>query len=56
MSVYGYVLYENVSCVCLWLSDELVLFCIYVWIIVVFVYMFGWPQGRYVLNLLAHHL
>ena len=34
MSVYGYVLYESVSCVCLWLSDEPVLFCIYVWIIV----------------------
>ena len=52
MSVYGYVLYESVSCVCLWFSDEPVLFyiyiCIYVWtiIIVVFVYMFGWPQGR----------
>ena len=46
MSVYGYVVYESVSCVCMWLSDEPVLFCIYVWIIVVFVYMFGWPQGR----------
>ena len=45
-SVYGYVLHESVSCVCLWLSDEPVLFCIYVWIIVVFVFMFGWPQGR----------
>ena len=34
---------------CQWelcLSDEPVLFCIYVWIIVVFVHMFGWPQGR----------
>ena len=30
MSVYGYVLYESVSCVCLCLSDEPVLFCIYV--------------------------
>ena len=28
LSVYGYVLYESVSCVCLWLSDEPVLFCI----------------------------
>jgi len=28
MSVYGY---ESVSCVCLCLSDEPVLFCIYVW-------------------------
>jgi len=28
MSVYGYVLYESVSCVCLCLSDELVLVCI----------------------------
>ena len=28
MSVYGYVLYESESCVCLWLSDEPVLFCI----------------------------
>ena len=35
MSVYGYVLYESISCVCLWLSDEPVLFCIYVWKIVV---------------------
>ena len=39
MGVYGYDLYESVSCVCLWLSDEPVLFCIYVWIIVVFVWM-----------------
>ena len=34
---------------CQWelcLSDEPVLFCIYVWKIVVFVHMFGWPQGR----------
>ena len=31
MRVYGYVLYERVSCVCLCLSDEPVLFCIYVW-------------------------
>jgi len=30
MSVYGYVLYESVSCVCMCLSDEPVLFCIYV--------------------------
>ena len=46
MSVYGYGLYESVSCVCLWLSDEPVLFSIYVWITVVFVDMFGWPHGR----------
>jgi len=46
ISVYGYVLYESVSCVCLCLSDEPVLFCIYVCNIVVFVYMFRWPQGR----------
>ena len=36
-------LYERVSCVCLCLSDEPVLFCIYVWTIVVIVYMSGWP-------------
>ena len=54
MSVY--VLYESVSCVCLWFSDEPVLYCIYVWIIVVLVFMFGCPQGRYVLTLLGHHL
>ena len=30
MSVHGYVLYESVSCVCMCLSDESVLFCIYV--------------------------
>jgi len=31
MNVYGYMcLYESVSCVCLCLSDEPVLFCIYV--------------------------
>ena len=29
-------LYESVSCVCLWLSDEPVLFSIYVWNIVLF--------------------
>ena len=46
LSMSVHVLYESVSCVCLWLSDEPVLFCIYVWIIVVFVFMFGWPQGR----------
>jgi len=28
-------LYESVSCVCLWLSDEHELFCICVWTIVV---------------------
>ena len=49
-------LYESVSCVCLCLSDEPVLFCIYVRIIVLFVHMFGWPQGRYVVNLRGHHL
>ena len=37
---------ESVSCVCLCLSDEPVLFCIYVRIIVVFVYMVAGPQGR----------
>ena len=45
ISFYGYVLYESVSCVWLCLSDEPVLFCIYVWTLV-FVHMFGWPQGR----------
>ena len=39
MSVYGYVLYESVSCVCLFLVDEPVLFCIYVWIICLYVWM-----------------
>jgi len=39
MSVYGYVLYESVSCVCLFLVDEPMLFCIYVWIICLHVWM-----------------
>ena len=39
MSVYGYVLYESVSCVCQCLSDEPVLFCIYIYIyIYIYVY------------------
>ena len=44
MSVYGYVLYESVSCVCLCLSDEPVLFCIYMY--EHNVHLFGWPQKR----------
>ena len=35
-------LYESVSCVCLCLSDEPVLFCIYVWTNVV---LFTWLDG-----------
>ena len=38
-------LYESVSCVCLCLSDEPVLFCIYVWTMLEVVHMFGWHQG-----------
>ena len=38
-------LYESVSCVCLCLSDEPVLFCIYVRKIV-FVHMMGGPQQK----------
>ena len=40
-------LYESVSWVCLCLSDEPVLFCIYVWKNVVLLdHMFGWPPGK----------
>ena len=52
----GMFLYESVSCVWLCLSDEPVLFCIYVWKFVVLVNMLGWPQGRLAVNLLGHHL
>ena len=40
-------LYESVSCVCLCLSDETVLF-LYICMknVVLFDPMFGWPQGR----------
>jgi len=48
MSVYGYVLYESVSCVCLRLSDEPVLFCIYVWkIIVLFTCLDGPREDKF---------
>ena len=41
----GMCLYESVSCVCVSLSDEPVLFCIYVCENVV-LFLFGWPYGR----------
>jgi len=47
-------LYESVSCVCLCLSDEPVLLCIYVWKNGV---LFTCLEGPWeVVNLLGHHL
>jgi len=56
MSVYGYVLYESVSCVYLCLSAEPVLYCIYVWTIVVsFTYLDG-PREDKLWTYWIHHL